>query len=46
MLSVAKAAQLPPETKLMVQWRGEFRSDFFQLTAGDIRSALKTGSAR
>jgi hypothetical protein len=27
----------PDETKVMVQWRGEFSSDFFQFTVGDYR---------
>lgn len=30
----------PDETPVMVQWRGQWRSDFFQLTVGDIRAEL------
>jgi hypothetical protein len=32
----------PRETKLMVQWRGEWRSDFVQGTVGDVLDALET----
>lgn len=32
---------LPDETPVMVQWRGEWRSDFFQMTVGDVRAALE-----
>lgn len=31
----------PDETKVMGQWRGEWRSDFFQFTVGDVRKFLE-----
>lgn len=31
----------PPETKVMVQWAGRWRSDYFQMTAGDVRAELE-----
>lgn len=30
----------PPETPLMVQWMGQWHSDFFHMTVGDVRSAI------
>lgn len=27
----------PDETKVMVQWKGNWRSDFFHFTVGDVR---------
>lgn len=30
---------LPDETPLMVQWLGQWRSDWFQLTVGELRAA-------
>ena len=30
---------LPDDTSLMVQWRGQWRSDWFQLTVGELRAA-------
>lgn len=33
------ALNLPDETKLMTQWPGQWRSDWFQLTVGELRSA-------
>lgn len=38
--SARKAALLPADTKLMVQWQGRWRSDYFQMTAGDVARAL------
>ena len=38
--SARKAALLPADTKLMVQWQGQWRSDYFQLTAGDVAAAM------
>jgi len=35
-------AKYPRETKAMVQWRGEYRSDFFQMTVGDVLDAMET----
>jgi hypothetical protein len=35
--SKKKLLAYPDETKVMVQWRGEFSSDFFQFTVGDYR---------
>jgi hypothetical protein len=29
------------ETKVMVQWKGQWRSDFFQFTVGDVRDYLR-----
>jgi hypothetical protein len=37
--SAARLLQLPDETPVMVQWRGQWRSDFFQITVADVRSA-------
>lgn len=31
---------LPPETPVMIQWRGSWRSDFFQMTVADIAAYL------
>jgi hypothetical protein len=31
----------PDETKVMVQWQGNWRSDFFHLTVGDVREYLE-----
>ena len=28
------------QTKVLVQWKGEWRSDFFLLTVGDVKLAL------
>lgn len=30
----------PDETQVMVQWPGQWRSDFFTFTVGDVRKAL------
>ena len=35
----------PRSTKVMVQWRGEWRSDFFQMTVGDVADAMETNIA-
>ena len=35
-----KLLDLPDPTKVMVQWAGQWRSDFFQMTVGDIRAAM------
>jgi len=35
-----KVRTLPPDTPLMVQWPGRWRSDFFQFTAGDVAEAV------
>lgn len=36
------ALNLPDDTKLMVQWPGQWRSDWFQLTVGELRSASQS----
>jgi hypothetical protein len=33
------ALTLPDNTPLMVQWPGQWRSDWFQLTVGELRAA-------
>lgn len=33
----------PDDTPVMGQWRGEWRSDFFQFTVGQYRAYLETG---
>jgi hypothetical protein len=33
--------ELPDDTRVMLQWPGQWRSDWFQLTVGDIRAAGK-----
>ena len=38
--SAKKAAALPEETVLLVQWKGEYRSDFFRTTAGEVKRQL------
>ena len=35
-----KLSKFPPETPVMVQWEGEWRSDFFRMSVGDILKAL------
>jgi hypothetical protein len=35
--SKKKLLAYPNDTKVMVQWKGEFSSDFFQFTVGDYR---------
>ena len=37
----ADVALLPADTPVMVQWTGRWHSDFFQMTAGDVRMALE-----
>jgi hypothetical protein len=34
----ADIADLPNDTPLMGQWRGQWRSDFFQFTAGELKT--------
>ena len=31
----------PPSTKIMVQWAGQYSSDFFQFTIGDLKKHIK-----
>lgn len=31
----------PPETKVMAQWGGKYRSDFFQFTVGDFQKYIQ-----
>jgi hypothetical protein len=35
----------PRTTKLMVQWKGEHRSDFYQMTVGEVLDAMETNIA-
>ncbi len=35
----------PRSTKVMVQWRGDWRSDFFQMTVGDVLDAMEMNIA-
>jgi hypothetical protein len=37
---------LDPRTPMMVQWRGNWRSDFLQLTAGQAQEALAARQVR
>ena len=39
-------AECPPKTPVMVQWRGQWSSDFFQMTAADVAHALAARLAR
>lgn len=39
------ALPLPDETRALVQWRGEWSSDYFACTVGDVRHALRTLAA-
>ena len=36
----------PPDTQVMGQWKGEYHSDFFQFTVGDVLNALNEREAR
>ena len=38
----AGVAELPEDTPVMVQWRGQWRSDFFSTTAGEVKRRLAT----
>lgn len=38
---VEELLQKPDETKVMAQWRGDWRSDFFQFTVGEIREVYE-----
>lgn len=33
--TLAELETYPPETQVLVQWRGEWRSDFFEFTVAD-----------
>jgi hypothetical protein len=35
------ASDFPPETAVMVQWAGKWRSDFFRLTVADVKDELE-----
>jgi hypothetical protein len=39
--SPKKLLLYPAETKVMVQWEGKWRSDFFQFTVGDLQEHIK-----
>ena len=39
--SAKKAALLPEETPLLIQWKGQWRSDFFQTTAGEVKMQVE-----
>lgn len=39
--AVRVASDFPPESKVMVQWPGRWRSDFFKMTVADIRAELE-----
>ncbi len=36
----------PDHARVMVQWKGQWRSDFFQMTVGDVRQALAVKDSR
>jgi len=36
-----EAAYLPDDTKIMAQWPGQWRSDWFQGTAGELKRAME-----
>ena len=41
LVSSAKALlELPDQTPVMAQWRGQWSSDFFRMTVADVRAAL------
>lgn len=44
--SPAQLRALDPATPLMVQWRGQWSSDFFQLTAEQAQAALAESEAK
>ena len=37
--TAADVVRLPEETPLLIQWPGQWRSDYFKLTAGDVARA-------
>lgn len=37
--SAEELLSLPDDTPVMCQWRGQWRSDFFQMTVEDVRRA-------
>jgi hypothetical protein len=39
--SARALVMLPPDTQVMAQWRGKYRSDFFQFTVRDVLKAMK-----
>jgi len=47
---VKNAARLvsdfPPETPVMIQWAGRWRSDYFKMTVGDIKEELARQAAK
>ncbi len=42
--STFELLQLPDDTPVMGQWRGEWRSDFFQFTVGQYRASAEKQS--
>jgi hypothetical protein len=40
-----KLLELPDDTKVMSQWRGEWRSDYFQFKVGDLRRHIADNPA-
>lgn len=36
--NATKLLELTDETKVMVQWKGDWNSDFFHFTVGDVRT--------
>jgi len=39
-------AEYEPSTPVMVQWRGQWSSDFFQMTVADVAAALAARHGR
>ncbi len=37
---IKELLELPDDVQVMAQWRGEYRSDFFQFTVGDLRKFI------
>jgi len=40
--SATALAMYPLDTQVMGQWKGEYRSDYFQFTVGDALNAIAT----
>ena len=40
--SATALCDYPSNTQVMAQWRGEYRSDYFQFTVGDALNAIAT----
>lgn len=43
--NVEEVLELPDDTPLMLQWRGQWRSDWFQFTVATVRMWMPGGAA-